>query len=59
MSLMEDRVTSILTTPRVFSGVQQGPRAMIYAFSAWGLPGAWVAKGLWGFEAPLDLTVRQ
>lgn len=56
---MGDRVTSILTTPRVFSGVQQGPRAMIYAFSAWGLPGAWVAKGLWGLEAPLDLTVRQ
>lgn len=53
VSLTGDRVASILTTPRVLSGVQQGPRAAIYAVSARGLPGPWVAKGSWGLEAPL------
>lgn len=39
--------------PRVLHDGQQGPRATIYAVSAW------VAKGPWGLEAPMDLTARQ
>lgn len=54
VSLTGDRVSGNLTPPpRVLHDGQQGPRATIYAVSAW------VAKGPWGLEAPMDLTARQ
>lgn len=53
VSLTGDRVSGNLTTPSVLHDGQQGPRATIYAVSAW------VAKGPWGLEAPMDLTARQ